>query len=133
MNFAEILPVAALFLITFTAFLLENNNFIAPDMVNDCSTYKAAFHNRLSDSYLAVIVQQQNLVKINFGSWFGFKTVHKNVIVLLYFKLLTCYFNDCVHNYNRLMFVILGVQRYKLFLILPINIEKKANLIKFVT
>ncbi len=48
--------------------------------------------------YLAVILDQQYVIKGNFRSFVVLQTIDKDQLVFLYFVLVPCYFYNCVHN-----------------------------------
>ena len=80
--------------------LLEDDDLIAPYLVVKYSSFNNnILYYRFSDGYITIILNKQDLVKLNCFAGFGFKAVNKYLLTFFNFKLLTCNFNDCVHAY----------------------------------
>ena len=57
-----------------------------------------AFYVRGSDLHFALIVEEKHLFELDRLIVLGRKTVDENLCASLYFELLACNVNDCVHS-----------------------------------
>jgi hypothetical protein len=98
-DLAEILAVAGLFLVALPSFFLENDHFIAPyRVVKHFGGYLGSLDERFADTDFSVLVNEQDLVEFNLRTYLSFKSMNEDLVILLHFELLSCDFNNYVHD-----------------------------------
>ena len=86
------------FLVTFAAFLVEYQDFLASALIvqylaNDfCACYVGSTYG-----YIAVVVHEQHFVEYHFCTFLGVHTVDEEFFAGLYFELLALHVYNCVH------------------------------------
>ena len=87
------------FLETLAADLLKDNHLVCPAFIIEYGSLDyCAFYVRGSDLHFALIVEEKHLVELDRLIVLGRKTVDENLCASLYFELLACNVNDCVHS-----------------------------------
>lgn len=91
--------MAVLLLVALAATLLEDDNLVTLDeRLEDLGGYLGAGDCGCADSYLTLIVDEENLLELDAVTLILLgKMVYEESRVLLNFELLTSNFNDCVH------------------------------------
>jgi hypothetical protein len=97
-NLSERLTVSVAFLISFSAFLSENDYSVTFEVLNYSSRYNCSCYSRGANVHFTAVVYQKYTVEIYFRAFFCCQTVYKDLLVFLHFELLPCYLYDCVHN-----------------------------------
>ena len=84
---------------TFAANLLENKNLVSLHIIceNGC-LHNCSLHIRATDFDLALIVNEEHLVKLYFSVFGLGKPLNENLVASLYLELLACNINNCVHK-----------------------------------
>ena len=92
-----ILAMTILFLIAFTTLLLVNDYLVATFLTDD---FRVDDHTLQCTAalHLTVVFREVYFVEFQRFTGIAFQAVHKNLLVLLNFKLLSGYINDCVHG-----------------------------------
>src|SRR5262245_36424350 len=100
LNAGQILAVAIQFAITFAALFLKDKNLIAANMAQDFSRYSCPFYRGSADLYFSVIIHQKDFLEFYFLSFFTFKSMNNNLLVLLNLELLSCNIYNGVHFFD---------------------------------
>ena len=90
--------MTVLLLISFAAFLLEDDNLVSLKVLQYGCLYGSTLNIGRTEFYSAVVVCQKHLVKCNRGSDFILEAVYINLPPCLYLELLTCNIYNCVHK-----------------------------------
>lgn len=92
------MTVTVFLLITFAAFLFENDNLFTFEVFqHGCFNHTAGYVGS-TYFYFTFVVDQQNFFKIERSSYFSIQTVNKDFSPFFNFKLLSCNIYNCVHN-----------------------------------
>jgi len=98
LDFGKMLAMPLLEAIALAAFLFEDDDLVAFDVVcNDGGVYPGAVQYRRAYAYLAVSFHQEHLVEAETVTFGGFKLVDEDLLTFLDFELLTSYGYDCEH------------------------------------
>ena len=90
-----------LFAIVLATFHLEDNHLFALyKRIDDLSYYFRATYSWCAHCDRSVVINEQNLVKLNSLAFLGiFQAIDKELFALFCLELLTVNFYDCVHYY----------------------------------
>ena len=98
MKFCKILTMSVQFLVSFTTFLLENQNFLSSaSVIKDSSLHNSTLYIRGSDFDCPVSIYKKHFVKLDSSTFLSRKTVDKDLHSSLNFKLMACNIHNCVH------------------------------------
>ena len=97
LDLSQVLTMTVQFLVTFSAFLFEDKNFVVFQMSEYFNRDLRTSNNRGSDGNFTTIIHQHYLVEIYIFTFFCFQTVNVERLIVLYFVLLSGDFNYCVH------------------------------------
>ena len=96
LKFSEMAAVAFSLVVTLTALELESDALFAAELVNDLSLDCCTFDYWGSYFSSAAVVDEENLIKRNFGINISDEFLDVNLITCLYAVLLTACFKNCV-------------------------------------
>lgn len=99
------LAVTVAFLVPFAAFLLENNNFIAFEVLFNSSFNFGRLNNGSTNGNVGFVGDEQYFVKRNRCFRIFCKAIHKNGIVCSYFVLMTANLDNCEHD-GKILWVV---------------------------
>ena len=100
-DLGERLAVAVFLAIALTAFLLENDHFVAFHVLEHAGVDAGALHVGSTDGYVGAVVDKMYGVEGNGVTHTGCQPVDEDRLTFLNFELLTGDGNDCEHVDNQ--------------------------------
>lgn len=101
LDFGERLAVAIFHAVAFTAFLFEDDNFVALQVCDNAGFYAGAADVRCADGNFISVGQEMNVAKCEGIALLRCQPVDEDLLTFLNFKLLTGDGNNCEHIENQ--------------------------------
>lgn len=94
----QVLTMTVQLTVAFAAFLVEDEDFLAPALVVEhLANYLCTLYVGSTYCYRTLVVNEQYVVEHNLGTFLGVHAVDEQLLAGLYFELLAFHFYNCVH------------------------------------
>jgi hypothetical protein len=101
LDFGERLAVAVFLAVTFAAFFVKHDDFVAFHMADYAGANACAFDVGRADGHFAVVLDEMHGVEGDFVTFIGCQPVDEDLLTFLNFELLTGDGNNCEHIENQ--------------------------------